>query len=768
MPSPTSLSSLYQRLYVALLVAAMLVVFLADSLTPLGFAHGTLYAPVLILAALTQRIPLVIASTIIAGLLTVAGIFLSPAGAEPVIHLSNRLFSIVTIALTAGVCVLALKAMRGGSAVHERLTQSLDQLEQQQQRIRQLADAMPLIVWTASPDGRLDYTNALFNTVTGFDANVFIDNQRWSEICHPNDISGYIAAWSHAVDTGEDFEHEFRLRRHDGEYRWHLSRAVAARSDQGNITRWYGTALDIHERKALEQETRHSEERFRYLSKATSDAVWDWDAVNRTLWWSEGMKALCGIEDDTVINSIDFWKEHIHPEDREDVVASFRAALHGNDSEWRRRYRFLRDDGSVAIVDDIGFVLRDNNGKAIRMVGGMKDITAELSLQDQLHQSERLRAIGELTGGVAHDFNNLLTVIIGNSELLRDQLQDDYRLDGLAGMITSAASRGAELTRRLLAFARRQPLEPVPLDLKRQLDQLEPLIRRTLPASIDLSIIHAAGLWQAMADSAQLESALLNLCLNARDAMTDGGRLTIETANMHLDHDYCEQHGEVTPGRYVMIAVSDSGHGMDADTLDRAFDPFFSTKTKSEGSGLGLSMVYGFAKQSNGHVRIYSEPNEGTTVRLYLPRTTEQAVAASPPESPSTRALPGGTETILVVEDDELVRIAVCGQLSRLGYQTLEAADAERAMEIINNNSGIDLLFTDVVLPGQFNGRMLADRILTNNPKMKVLFTSGYTENAIVHHGRLDEGVQLLSKPYRQEELARRVRQVLDHNKAST
>jgi signal transduction histidine kinase len=392
------------------------------------------------------------------------------------------------------------------------------------------------------------------------------------------------------------------------------------------------------------------------------------------------------------------------------------------------------------------------------------------SLNARLQQSQRLQAIGQLTGGVAHDFNNLLTVVLGNAELLAEQTQGAQR--ELAEMIVQAAGRGAELTQQLLAFARKQALDPRPTDVNQLVAGLDPMLRRTLGEHIEIESVRGAGLWPAMVDPGQLENALLNLCLNARDAMAEGGRLTIETANASLDRAYADRFPDVTPGQYVMIAVSDTGHGIAPEHLDKVFEPFFTTKEKGKGTGLGLAMVYGFIKQSAGHLNIYSEPGQGTTLKLYLPRAAKAeprgpggaGVAGEASDSTATTAAPvlrGGRETVLVVEDDALVRRYACNELASLGYRVLDADSGARALAVLRERDDVDLLFTDIVMPGGLSGRDLADEALVLRPRLRVLYTSGYSENAIVHHGRLDPGVNLLAKPYRRAELARAVREAL-------
>ncbi|MCW5752284.1 MAG: response regulator [Alphaproteobacteria bacterium] len=395
------------------------------------------------------------------------------------------------------------------------------------------------------------------------------------------------------------------------------------------------------------------------------------------------------------------------------------------------------------------------------MAGSLEEQRRSIDeLHGRLRQSQRLEAIGQLTGGIAHDFNNLLTVILGNSEMLARALDGEARLKALAELSVKAAERGAGLTAQLLAFARRQPLDPRAVDLNQRIAEMDPLLRRALGEHVEIELVRGAGLWRALVDPGQFENALLNLCLNARDAMPGGGRLTIETANAHIDAAYAARQTELEPGQYVMVAVSDTGSGMDAATIERAFEPFFSTKGADGGSGLGLSMVYGFVKQSRGHVRLYSEPGHGTTVRLYLPRADADAEPAA--ERPPERSEQQGHERILLVEDDELVREHVHQQLESLGYVVVAVGNGAAALEVLERGDSFDLLFTDVVMPGGLSGRELADRARQMRPGMPVLFTSGYTENAIVHHGRLDRGIHLLAKPYRREDLAAKVRKVLD------
>jgi len=365
-----------------------------------------------------------------------------------------------------------------------------------------------------------------------------------------------------------------------------------------------------------------------------------------------------------------------------------------------------------------------------------------------------------LTGGIAHDFNNILTVITGTVEILAEGVADRPELAIIAKMIDDAATRGANLTQQLLAFARKQPLQPREIDVNELIVDTTKLLRPTLGEHIEIETRLEDDPWRALADPSQLSTALLNLAINARDAMPSGGMLTLESGNVVLDEAYAKMNPDVERGSYVMIAVSDTGTGIPVAIRERIFEPFFTTKETGKGTGLGLSMVYGFVKQSLGHIKIYSEVGHGTTIRIYLPRSASDAIAL--PLVPDTGTPVGGHETVLVVEDDELVRNYVLAQLQSLGYATLSAGNAGAALALVDAEAQFDLLFTDVIMPGGMNGRQLADEVRKRRPTVKVLFTSGYTENAIVHHGRLDPGVNLLAKPYRKSDLARKIHEVLE------
>jgi PAS domain S-box-containing protein len=416
----------------------------------------------------------------------------------------------------------------------------------------------------------------------------------------------------------------------------------------------------------------------------------------------------------------------------------------------------VRKDGQKIKVEISMTGVRRRGGNVYNLL--VRDITAKIAEEEHARQAQKMEAIGHLTGGIAHDFNNVLTAITSIIGILADGVADKPKLAEATKLIAAAARRGAELTRRLLAFARKQPLEPRETNTNALIINAEKLFGPSLGELIEVEAALDEHAWPALVDPTQLTTALLNLAVNARDAMPKGGKLTLETRNVVLDEAYSQTHDEVTPGDYVMIAVSDTGIGIPVAIRDKIFDPFFSTKGIGKGTGLGLSMVYGFVKQSGGHINVYSEEGHGTTIKLYLPR-------ASAPEEVSEAAAPslieGGIETILVVEDDALVRRSVTTQIQSLGYQTIEAASGAEALAVLDRGESFDLLFTDVIMPGSMNGRELADEVVKRRPGMKVLFTSGYTEDAIFHHGRLDPGVLLLAKPYTKSEIARMIRHAL-------
>src|SRR6202012_4617636 len=435
------------------------------------------------------------------------------------------------------------------------------------------------------------------------------------------------------------------------------------------------------------------------------------------------------------------------------------------EGRWEHEGQRIRKDGTPFWAHVVIDAIRDEDGKLVGFAKVTRDITerrdAEAALKEAhaaMIRSQKLEAIGQLTGGGAHDFNNLLQVISGNLHLLTKDIAGNPRAEMRVQSALAGVARGAKLASQLLAFARRQPLEPRVVNVGRVVKGMDEMLRRALGGEIEVETVVAGGLWNSLVDPDQLENAILNLAINARDAMNGAGRLTIEASNASLDDEYVRQHEDLASGQYVMIAVTDTGAGIPPEILDRVYEPFFTTKAEDKGTGLGLAMVYGFLKQSGGHVKIYSEVGAGTTVKLYFPRkvATEDTLVAA-----STGTVRGGDETILVVEDDDEVREVAIAMLTELGYRVVKARDAASALVVIDSGIPIDLIFTDVMMPGALRSPELARKAKERLPNVAVLFTSGYTQNAIVHGGRLDPGVELLAKPYTREALARKIRHVL-------
>ena len=512
---------------------------------------------------------------------------------------------------------------------------------------------------------------------------------------------------------------------------------------------------------------RRSEEQLRLLVTGVRDhALFMLDPAGNVASWNDGAERLSGYRADEIMGGNFSWffpPEEITAGAPHQLLEVAATAGSAQEEGWR-----VRKDGSRYWASIVITALRDPSGELRGFAKVVRDITEQRRQQDTLDQNraalaqlQKMEAIGQLTGGVAHDFNNLLQSILGSIELLQRPagLSDPIRASRLLDMARRAGERGAALTHRLLAFARRQPLAPQVVDVNKLVGSMSELLHRTLGETIEVETVAAAGLWRTQVDPNQLESTILNLAVNARDAMPRGGKLTIETGNTWLDDRYAATHAEVVPGQYVLIAISDSGEGMSGETLAHVFEPFFTTKPEGRGTGLGLAQVHGFVKQSGGHIKLYSELGHGTTVKIYLPRYMQ----ADEPQAVSDHAAANprhGRESVLLVEDDEDVRLYAAEALQTLGYNVFQAAEAQSALRILDEHPDIALLFTDVGLPG-LNGRKLAEEARRRSPSLKILYATGYTSNAVVHNGILDAGVDLLSKPFTTEALARKLDQLL-------
>jgi PAS domain S-box-containing protein len=524
------------------------------------------------------------------------------------------------------------------------------------------------------------------------------------------------------------------------------------------------------ERQLVAQATEESERRFAMLVNGVADyAIYTLDPEGRITNWNEGAARIKGYAEPEIVGrhfSVFNTREECEQGLPQQALQTAATVGKYEAEGWR-----VRKDGSRFWASVLIDRIDDADGTLVGFANITRDITERRETQrrldaarEQLYQSQKMDAVGQLTGGVAHDFNNLLTIIIGNLDTAKRTLGSwkDGARSRLLRAIDQAlvgANRAATLTGHLLAFSRRQPLEPRLLDINRLLTQLSMFLKPSLGEAVQLEVVGAGGVWPVEADAVQLETALLNLAVNARDATPDGGKLTIEASNVLLDESYCARNAEVRPGQYVQIAVTDNGTGMSDDVVARAFEPFFTTKQPGHGTGLGLSQVYGYVKQSGGHVKIYSELGHGTTVRIYLPRAVGKTVEPPPPATSAPSAY--GKETILVVEDDGDVRAFICEALRELDYKVLEAGDSAAALELLQAEVAIDLLLSDVILPGP-NGRELATAARLLRPDLKVLFMTGYSRNAVVHQGRLEDGVQLIQKPVTQASLAAKIRDVLD------
>jgi PAS domain S-box-containing protein len=500
------------------------------------------------------------------------------------------------------------------------------------------------------------------------------------------------------------------------------------------------------------------------LSAVGGVGVWTFDPATDRFSCDAAVAKLYDIDASVAESGISraaFFK-NVHPDDSEAVDRSLANVL-VKGSPLELEYRLCHADGSIHWVLSRGHTSFDESGRAIRIVGVGVDMTKQRLLEEQFRQSQKMEAVGQLTGGLAHDFNNLLTGISGSLELLQTRLAQGNitASERYVAAAQGAARRAAALTHRLLAFSRRQTLDPKSTDVNRLVQDMEDLIRRTVGPGITIEVVGAVGLWSTFVDSNQLENALLNLCINARDAMPHGGRITIETANKWLD-DRSAAERDMKAGQYVSLCVTDTGTGMTPDVISRAFDPFFTTKPMGEGTGLGLSMIYGFVRQSGGQVRIYSEVGEGTTMCIYLPRADAdplEPVQPSPHEEPQFR---GSGQVVMVVDDEPTVRMLIRDVLEETGYAAIEASDGPSSMSILRSNARIDLLITDVGLPGGMNGRQIADAARVFRRHLKVLFITGYAENAVIGNGHLERGMQILTKPFAIDTLAERVRGMLE------
>lgn len=665
--------------------------------------------------------------------------------------------------------------------------------------LRTITDALPVLISYIDRDLIYRFANSAYQDWFGRSPDDIVG-------CHLREVLGEhsyaerLPLIERAM-AGEPIVSEGRLTHRDGSFHRADIRYLPRVGDDGEVLGIHVLVSDVEERARREAAVRSSNDRFRAAMEAVHGVLWTNSADGQMTGEQPGWAALTGQSRDDYAGY--GWAKAVHPDDAEPTVAAWNAAVAAR-SVFVFEHRVRRHDGAWRNCLIRAQPIKDVAGEIVEWVGVHTDITeqraAEQSLRDQadhlqrqvrhreraeeqlrhlnehlearviseigerrraeaaLAQAQKMETIGKLTGGVAHDFNNLLQVVSGNLQLLAKDIAGNDRAERRVANAMAGVSRGSKLAAQLLAFGRRQALEPKVVNVTRFVQGMDDMLRGAIGEGVEVETVFGGGLWNCFIDPAQIENALLNLAINARDAMSGQGKLTIELSNAHLDDDYARTHDEVQPGQYVMLAVSDTGTGMPPEIVDKVFEPFFSTKSEGKGSGLGLSMVYGFVKQSGGHVKIYSEPGHGTTIKLYLPRSMDSEDVEVIVD---TGNIEGGSETVLVVEDDDEVRATVVEMLGDLGYRVLKAVDAQSALSVIESGIPIDMLFTDVVMPGTLKSPELARKAKERLPDLAVLFTSGYTENSIVHGGRLDAGVELLSKPYTREALARKFRTVL-------
>ena len=638
-------------------------------------------------------------------------------------------------------------------------------LRTSESQFRALAQSIPHHVWTASRVGQMEWFNDRAYAYCGAPDGT-LEGADWARAVHPDDLPESMRLWESASACGAVFEAEVRLKRFDGVYRWHIARGAAVRGPDREIARWVGTSTDIEDqhkaREALanlnqtlearvEQQARERDQAWR--NSRDLQVIIGPDGVIRAA--NEAWTTMLGWRPEDVVGRHHL--EFSHP----DVRQADRAALGTVDAGMRPAYesRSLHKDGSFRWVSWTSTAEEALVYASGRHITAEKLAAADLQVvQDQLRQSQKMEAVGQLTGGVAHDFNNLLQVISANLQLMGRHAAGNEKIERRLASAEDAVRRGAKLAAQLLAFSRRQALEPKVVNVGHFVLGMEDMVRRAIGEAIEIETVVVTESWNALIDPTQIENAVLNLAINGRDAMNGNGKLTLTVTNVSLDTAYARSHADVAPGDYVKLAISDTGTGMTTEVMAQVFEPFFSTKPVGSGTGLGLSMVYGFIKQSGGHVEVQSRLGVGTTMALYLPRTehNEEIIVAT-----DTGPVIGGTETILVAEDDAGVRATVVELLCELGYRVLKAKDAAGALTVIESGIAVDLLFTDVVMPGTLKSLELVRIARQRLPGIAVLFTSGYTQNVITYGDRVEEGVELLPKPYTREALARRLRHAL-------
>lgn len=616
-----------------------------------------------------------------------------------------------------------------------------------------------------SPDGIIRTWNCGAGHIHGFGADEVVGHSFSMFHTQEDRQKGSAAtALEAARKAGRSESEGWRIRK-DGSRFWANVVITVLTDEQGHVSGFVKIVRDMTDKKRAYEAVVESERRFRMLVDGVTDyAIFMLSPDGIVTNWNAGARRINGYRAEEIIGS--HFSRCYTPEDAAAGLPQQGLAVAEKEGRFEAEGWRIRKDGGRFWAHVVIDAIRDHHGVLVGFAKITRDITERMEAgraldetRKALFQAQKMEAVGKLTGGVAHDFNNVLQVLRGNLELLATRHHTDEWTCNRIGKAIEAVERGSKLAAQLLAYGRQQPLQPVASNLSAVLRGMDDLLRRALGETISIETVVAGGLWNTLVDVHQLENVILNLAINARDAMPRGGQLTLELSNAMLDDEYVANVPDLPAGQYVMLAATDTGSGMSQAVAERAFDPFFTTKPEGRGSGLGLSMAYGFVKQSGGHIKIYTEPGHGTTIKIYLPRTMGHAV-----ELPVNVRTPvrGGTETVLVVEDDPNVQSIAIDTLTALGYRVLKADDAQQALNVLRSGVDVDLLFSDVVMPGPVRSTEMAAEAMLLLPRVKVLFASGYTQNAIIHGGRIDTGVELLSKPYSREQLARKVRQMLD------
>ena len=779
------------RLHLAVLIGTCgLLIPLAITFVTLGLSGGAgvliaFTLPVTLAGLLMGRGGLVFAVTTSLAIVLCSALFDTgrPAGMLPANHMP---IGIILAAFSLILVLLGVFLDRFGSSLYQTLSEmaarerDLEQsraalekrtaalereiverrrmeaaLSESEDKFRALVTHSPVGIFQTSPTGAYMFVNKQWTELTSMAAEAAI-GQGWAQALHPADATRVLDEWHAATSSGRKFAQEYRFLDEKGNIRWVFSTADPLYNPNRQVLGYFGIISDITENKRAREALRESEERYRLITENTNDLIslYDHDQQHVCVYASPSHRHVLGYEP-SMLHTI-ATSDLIHPDDREAIHKLFvRGAAPGTA---QATYRQRHADASWRWIEAHATTIIQQGRHYTLLVG--RDFTDRKRLEAQFLQAQKMESIGRLAGGIAHDFNNLLTAIIGNTELALDALPNDHTARADVAEIARAADRAVGLTRQLLAFARQQIIEPHVLDLSRLLLDMGTLLRRLLGEDVELATIAPSLLWRVKGDPNQIEQVVINLAVNARDAMPNGGKLTLEITNTVLDDELAQQHVGLPPGRYVVLAISDTGMGMDEETQRRAFEPFFTTKPKGRGTGLGLATSYGIIQQHGGNIWVYSEINHGTTFKIYLPGIDDpadipQQVIASPD-------LPRGNETILLVEDEPAVRELAARILRTQGYQVIEATQGREALGMIDGGKHlpIDLLLTDVVMP-QMSGKAIAEHLQGRFPTLKVLYISGYTDNAIVHHGRLTPGVAFLHKPFTPAALVRKVRDVL-------